>query len=134
MINGYPDVPNDTSPEIIIGVNNMRLFKSHFVATYRTKNNDQFREAVKQFSNEDRRLVAIFYQELRDMGFYPVDIDQSGNIVFAIRTRNIVLDDSPMSKEEITAERKRIRESRVSAIGGMPDCKPWDYEPHDSGR
>ena len=127
-------MPNDTSPEIIIGVNNMRLFKNHFEATYRTKNNDQFREAVKQFSNEERKLVAVISEELRNMGFHPIDMDDKGSVIFAIRTRNIVVDASPMSKEEVTAERKRIRESRVSAIGGMPDCKPWDYEPNDSGR
>ena len=127
-------MPNDTTPEVIIGVNGMRLFKSYFAATYRTKNNDQFRESVKQFSNEERREVAILYQELRNMGFYPVDLDQGGNVVFAIRTRNIVLDSSPMSKEEVMAERKRIRESKVSMVGSMPKCEPWDYEEGDSGR
>ena len=131
MINGYPDVPNDTTPEIIIGVNNMRLFKSHFEATYKTKNNDQFREAVKQFSNENRRQCAIIYEELRNMGFHPVSIDGGGHIVFAIRTRNIVLDGRPMSKKEITAERKRIRESKTPMVGGKVECQPWDYEPTD---
>lgn len=134
MINGYPDVPNDTAPEIIIGVNNISLFKSHFKITYRSKNNDQFREAIKQFQNEERKQVAIIYDELRSMGYYPIDMDEQDNIVFAIRTRNIVLNVPQMSKKEIMSERKRIRESRVSAIGSMPKCKPWDYEPSDSGR
>jgi hypothetical protein len=128
MIKGYPDVPTETSPEIIIGVNNADLFKRHYKATYKTRNNDQFKDAVSSFELDERKKVAVIYKELRTHGFYPVDMDDNCQIVFATRTRNIVLDESPMSKEEVKAERKRIRESVTPMVDSMPEAKPWDYD------
>jgi hypothetical protein len=127
MIKGYPDVPTETTPEIIIGVNNMDLLKRHFKATYKTRTNDQFKDAVSSFDMDERKKVALIYLNLRETGFYPVDIDNIDNIVFATRTRNIVLDESPMP--DVNEQRKRIRESVGPMIEGVPDATGFqDYK------
>ncbi len=130
MIKGRPDVPTETAPEIIIGVNNMDSFKGHFNKIYKTRTNDQFKDAVSSFKMDERKKIAIIYRELRDMGFYPVGLDDNSNIIFATRTRNILCSDSPMA--DVKEQRKRIRESTNEMISGMDKCDPNYYDIEDT--
>lgn len=78
-----PMIPTSATPELIIGRDNMSIFKKHYQICLSSTNQGEFpdKRLDKEIGVSDRPEIARVLKELRDNGFYP-DGFYNGEIVW----------------------------------------------------
>lgn len=134
-------VPGAPQPQELISPDLLHDFIKHFKAADKCRSVDDFNIAMKTIPEFVREKVAQAYELLRSAGWYGIGVNNHGNIkwryVVDSRPRAIrELEGREFTPEECKEAKASVqrRMARRTSQGGMPKCKPWDYEPSDSGR
>ena len=133
-------VPGAPQPKELISQDLLHDFTKHFKAADKCQSVDAFNTAMKTIPDYLREKISQTYELLRSAGWYGIGVDNNGNIkwryVVDSRPKKIrELEGREFTKEECNLARAEVNRRMSQTTGhAMPDCKPWDYEPTDSGR
>jgi len=132
-----PLVETNSGPEDIIGYEFYPVYLEHYLKTYRSRSAEDFTKALRGFSSANRERVGEINKQLRKHGFYPGGIDETGNIVWCIATRQErTLPIDPYEKKSgklISPEKARAFTRLLQGLSGEVDQDYEDYKLMASG-
>ena len=84
MLKSPPMYPTPMTPEDIIGLSNMDLFKQFYSIAASSTNAGEYPEKRlnKDIGKDDRKAIAETLKHLREHGFYPNGSDRHGSIIW----------------------------------------------------
>lgn len=85
-----PEFPVDYWPCDLYAVEEMNVVRDFLRATLRCRGPEEFEKATKGWKPEARSEIARVLGDLRERGFYPERIDESGSIVWGVRLKSAV--------------------------------------------
>ena len=99
MYNQEPSISADRTAQEIVGESMEDAFKAHYIAAQSGTGifpEKEINEALKQFAvpgitvHSLRKKIAAIYEELRENGYFPVGVKQTGAIDFRTALKNKV--------------------------------------------
>ena len=91
MLKYPPMQPTSLTPIDIIGRHNLPLFEKHFSIASSSTNAGEWPEKRlnKEIGPADRKIIGETLQELRENGFYPLELDNTGHIRWGVVTKKL---------------------------------------------
>jgi len=89
LLDEKPLVETSFSPEDIIGSKNIKVFTEHCTVVFGDRTGDYpEKQLSKKIGATDRANIAYALEKLREHGYYPLGISDTGSIIWGVATKS----------------------------------------------